>query len=998
MGIISLRMAGNYEESMNILQALTRGTTKEMSLMRAESTRLGADMKLPNVSAKDAADAMQELGRAGLSVKDILAGTRGTLQLGLAANVGFADSAVIVARALKSFRLEGTQATRIADLFTAAANKSTAEITDVALGFQQASVRFAGTGQSIEDLTTAITIMADAGIVGSDAGTSLRTMMNKLVAPTDKARAQMKELGFSVYDAQGNMKPFPQIIRNLNSSFRGMGLEQRDAALYTIFGSDAIRAATEMMRVGEKGFLSYRKEITRGGEAQAFAEARTKGFNGAVQALGSQVETLAIELGTAMLPAATAVTRAMANFVASIDPQKIINFFAAIKNGVMFFVDLIRGSELLQAALVGLIAGFVAFKIITMVVGLVQGLAAAFALLGATMMANPVVLIAAAIIGLVAALVYAYHHSERFKEIVDRVWAALKEGAAVALEIARAVGSSLASAFNTARGIVSSLVSTVVGAWNTIRSTTTAVWNAVSDFLRRWWPLLLVIMTGGISIIVGQIIQHWSTIRNVTTTIWNAIRGVVVGIISALVGAVTSRVNAIKAVVTAVWNAIVAVTRAIWSRIKDAVMTPINALPAAIMGAIGAIRTAALALGRAIFDGIVSGVGDLASALGNKIAGAAKSALGFARSAIGASSPSKLAAEQVGKPIGEGIILGFLTGNASLPEKMKESLRKALEAGKAAVDEAKSSYSSAFSQLASDALSAFDAITQQHMTPTEMILNSAREKRAREELKRNIMEARAELTRLMTEPLDLARREGETDEEFVRREGEMRLQRVREIQAAEQRLADAEWAQREANLIKKAEQERLNYEARRNLAKRHLEGSLADLEANLAKHPEKHRFYQAKIIALLRAHGITYQSAGHALGRAFATGLRESMADVRAAVQDIAELVARYLRLRSPAQAGPLSDLDQWWNKFASTLVRGVDISPIERASLSMAGAVGPMTGTMGAYPGAPAALAGAGTVVQKHYHITGSLIAERELDDRIYEANARNANLGRTV
>src|SRR5262245_58376914 len=103
MGLVSIRAAANFQQSMNILQAVSNASTNDMGRLRAQAIALGKDFKLPNVSAKDAAEAMVQLSKAGLGTNDILSATRGVLQLGLAANLGFADSADIVARSLKMF-------------------------------------------------------------------------------------------------------------------------------------------------------------------------------------------------------------------------------------------------------------------------------------------------------------------------------------------------------------------------------------------------------------------------------------------------------------------------------------------------------------------------------------------------------------------------------------------------------------------------------------------------------------------------------------------------------------------------------------------------------------------------------------------------------------------------------------------------------------------------------------------------------------------------------
>lgn len=658
MGILSLRAAGNFQESQNILQAVSGATTKQMEALRKEAIALGADFKLPNVSAKDASEAMQALARGGLSVQQTLEATRGTLQLGLAANIGFADSATIVARSLKAFNLGGAEATRVADLFTAAANKSTAEMTDIALGFQMASAQFAAGDQTIQGLTTSLTLMANAGIVGSDAGTSLKTMMNRLMAPTQKARDLMKDLGIQVYDSSGNMKSMPNIIQELNTAMGGMSKEQRNAALYTLFGSDAIRAARVQMNAGRKGWLQMQEAITQGGEAQRFAEARTKGFNGALQAFGSAVETLAITLGTALLPAATDIVRALTNFINTIDPAKIIGFFSAITGGISIIYNFISGSDLLTAALGGLLAMFISYRAVMAGWTAIMNIATvAMGVFNAVTAANPIVLIIAAIIGLAAALVILWKRSETFRAIVTGVWEAVKTAALTAINFIRNHWMLLVGILTGGVGMLAYLI---ISKWDAIKNATMAIWGAISGFFKKWWPLLFIIFALPLALIFAVVNRTWRRIWAITQTVWNAVKSVVTTVIGAIKGAVSAVLGPIVGIVSRIFNAAKERILAPMRAAKGLLRTALEALGGVIRGVIGIITAAAMSIGSAIADGILSGLSGLAGALQDAVVGAAKSALGSAKKLLGIGSPSKLFRDEVGAPIVEGAVQGIL--------------------------------------------------------------------------------------------------------------------------------------------------------------------------------------------------------------------------------------------------------------------------------------------------------------------------------------------------
>jgi TP901 family phage tail tape measure protein len=305
----------DYERSMNVFRAVTRATGDEMGRAAQLAQQLGADMTLPATSAGDAAKAMTELAKGGLSASQAMDAAKGTLQLASAATIDEARAAEITANALNAFGLAASDAGRISDLLAGAANASSAEIGDVALALQQASAVFASAHIPIQDLVTAIGEMANAGIKGSDAGTSLKTMMLALEAPTHKAAAEMQRLGINIFDAQGEFIPFRDMIGQVQHALEGMSDKQQAMALKTIFGTDAIRAANIVMVKGVEAFDSMSVAVNRAGAAQELAGAKAKGLSGGLDGLRSQLETVGLAIFNTLSPALEKVVRSVADAV-----------------------------------------------------------------------------------------------------------------------------------------------------------------------------------------------------------------------------------------------------------------------------------------------------------------------------------------------------------------------------------------------------------------------------------------------------------------------------------------------------------------------------------------------------------------------------------------------------------------------------------------------------------------------------------------------------------
>jgi TP901 family phage tail tape measure protein len=393
-GAASVKMAGDFEQSLNIFKSVTGATAQQMAQVAARARELGKDISLPGISAKDAAVAMTELAKAGLDVNQSLAASKGVLSLAKAGNLDVADAASIAAKALNAFGLAGSEATKVADLLAAAANASTAGVDDIALGLSQVGAGAKQMGVGLQDTIAALALFTNAGIRGQDAGTSLKQMFIQLAAPTDKARDLMKALGLAFFDAKGNFIGLEKASGQLNTKLKGLTTEQRNNALATIFGSDSMRVAAVLADQGAAGFDKMAKAVGRQGAATELAAAQNAGFNGALDNFKSTLETLAIDLGTKLLPPVT-------------------KFLQVLTDKLPAAVDFASSHFAGLTAIIGGLAAVVAgFKIAAFVKGFLdlvlalRGATAAAGVFSAVLSANPIGLIVLAVAALVAALIF----------------------------------------------------------------------------------------------------------------------------------------------------------------------------------------------------------------------------------------------------------------------------------------------------------------------------------------------------------------------------------------------------------------------------------------------------------------------------------------------------------------------------------------------------------------------------------------------------------------
>jgi len=285
-----------FDEAISQVQAATQESTANMNLLRDAALEAGASTVF---TATEAAHAIEELGKAGLTTAEILeGGLDGALTLAAAGGLEVADAAAIAAISLKQFGLEGSDIPHVADLLAAGAGKAVGSVDDLSAALNQAGLIANAAGFSIEDTTGVLAAFADAGLLGSDAGTSLKTAIISLQAPSEKAKKAMADYGLEFYNSSGQMKSFEEIAGQLESKLGGLTDEQRNSTLATIFGTDAIRSANVLYTQGAAGIKKYVDQTNESGYAARVAADRLNNLSGDVEKLGGAFDTALIKQGS----------------------------------------------------------------------------------------------------------------------------------------------------------------------------------------------------------------------------------------------------------------------------------------------------------------------------------------------------------------------------------------------------------------------------------------------------------------------------------------------------------------------------------------------------------------------------------------------------------------------------------------------------------------------------------------------------------------------------
>jgi len=301
----SVKTAMDFETSMSQLAGALDMPVSDISKLRELAIQTGKDTIY---SATESGNAMVELAKGGLTEAQIEGGgLAATMNLAAAGNMELAVSADTVVQAMGAFHLNASQANEAVNALAGAANASSSDVSDLSQGLSQCSARANSAGWSIQDTTAVLAEFADSGVKGSDAGTSLKTMLQRLAAPTDDAAKAVSSLGIEVRDSNGNMKDASGVAQELKDKIGGLSSVQRDAALNTIFGSDASRAALILMDGGTDTLAKYTEATNDQSSAQRMADAQMGDGQRALENMKGSVETAAIQLGTVLAPTVTDV-------------------------------------------------------------------------------------------------------------------------------------------------------------------------------------------------------------------------------------------------------------------------------------------------------------------------------------------------------------------------------------------------------------------------------------------------------------------------------------------------------------------------------------------------------------------------------------------------------------------------------------------------------------------------------------------------------------------
>lgn len=654
LGTAAVKTAADFDSAMSKVAAVSGATGKDFDDLRSKAREMGAKTKF---SATEAAEAMNYMAMAGWKTGDMLGGIEGVMNLAAASGEDLATTSDIVTDSLTAFGLKAEDSGHFADVLAAASANANTNVSMMGETFKYCAPVAGALGFSVEDTAEAIGLMGNAGIKASQAGTSLRSIMTNLTGDVKLSGAAIGDVTIATTNADGSMRSLSAILADCRVAFGGMTEAEKANNAEALVGKNAMSGFLALMNAAPEDINKVSGAVNNCKDAaKNMADTMQDNLEGQITILKSQLQELAISFGDLLMPAVRSIVAGL---------QGMVNVLNAMPDGVKRVIMIIA---LLVAALgpVLIVIGKTISAIGTIMTwipklaGAISTVKGAFAALSATMMANPIAIVIAAIAALVAAFIYLWNTNEEFRQFWIRLWNEIKE---VAVQFWTAVSQFLVSAWNGIRNtavavwngikdffsslwngirtlfttVVTAISTFLAGAWNGIRATIMAVWNAVAAFFTSVWNGIKTVTTTVVTAIRTFLQSAWNGIKTLITTVMNGIRTVVSTVWNGIRTVITTVMNGIRGVISSVWNGIRNTISSVVNGIKSTVSSAFNAMWNGIRSTISGIyNTIRDGLGNAvnyitslasagwrwgadIINGIVNGIRSCIGAVANAV-------------------------------------------------------------------------------------------------------------------------------------------------------------------------------------------------------------------------------------------------------------------------------------------------------------------------------------------------------------------------------------------
>lgn len=544
-GVSSVKASTEFDTSMSQVAATMGKTNTELQQevgevdlawghfsgnLREYAQEMG---KHTAFSATEAADALNYMALAGYDTQKSMRMLPNVLNLAAAGSMDLATASDMVTDASSALGLSTKETTALVDQMAMASSKSNTSVAQLG----DAMLTVGGTAKNLKggttELSTALGILADNGIKGSEGGTILRNAILSLTAPTGKAQKELDALGVSVFDSEGNMRSMNDIMMDLDSSMSNMTGKERAEAMSKIFNKRDLKGIEALLAgAGDRwnelsGYIDDAQ-----GSAQKMADTQLDNLQGDITLLKSAWEGLQISISDKVTPALRGLVQAL--------------------------TWAIEHASTIGPIILGVATAFSVFAVAINIGSIITAVTTAMTALNAVLVANPIGIVVALIAGLVVAFTALWKNNEEFRNRVIEIWNSVKE---VFITVFTAIKSAAYTIWN---GIKDNIINPIKSAYTAVVSTLTNMREKVSSI--------------------------WGSVKSVATTAWTAVKNAMLSPIRSAQSIASSVWSKLKSSASSAFNSIRSTAASVWNGIKNAIIRPIESAKSTVSGIMKKIK------------------------------------------------------------------------------------------------------------------------------------------------------------------------------------------------------------------------------------------------------------------------------------------------------------------------------------------------------------------------------------------------------------------------
>ena len=693
LGTAAVKTAADFDTSMSKVAAVSGATGKDLEALRDKAREMGAKTKY---SASEAAEAMNFMAMAGWKTEDMLSGIDGIMNLAAASGEDLATTSDIVTDALTAFGLTAKDSGHFADILAAASSNANTNVGMMGETFKYCAPIAGALGFSAEDTAEAIGLMANAGIKSSQAGTSLRSIMNNLTGDIKLSGAALGDVTIATTNAGGSMRGLSDILADCRGAFSQLSESEKANAAESLVGKNAMSGFLALMNAAPADIAKLSGAIDNcDGASAKMADTMQDNLAGQLTILKSQLQELAIAFGEILMPAIRSIVSHVQAFIDKLNGMdegmkqavvKIALLVAAIGPLLIIIGTTISKVGTAMKAFSSLAQGIMTLS------AKVGGMSGLMGKLGAAIggISAPVVAVVAVIGTLVAAFVHLWNTNEGFREAIIGTWNRIKETASGfcqgivdrlnalgfsfqdIMDVIKTVWNGLcqflapvfegvfnhiADILSTVTGVITGILDVFIGLftgnwsqmWNGIKEIFSSVWNGIVSFFTN----IMNVLKGVADVILGWFgtswTEVWTNIKTFFEGIWNGIVSFFTGVWEGIKNTVQMAVMFIGSILEAAFDIITLPFRfiwencketviSVWNRIKSVVTTVINAVSSVISTVMNAIKTVFSTVWNAIstkVSTVVNSIKTIVTTVFNAIKSVASSVWNGIKSTIG---------------------------------------------------------------------------------------------------------------------------------------------------------------------------------------------------------------------------------------------------------------------------------------------------------------------------------------------------------------------------